>query len=65
MERRDWRKYNEALVMRGELWIKKELLSKIKEEVREVIKKRGRPCKFPTFLIIFFLTTKIQIQIRI
>ena len=53
MGRRDWRKYNEALVMRGELWIKKELLSKIKEEVREVSKKRGRPYKFPTFLIIF------------
>ena len=56
MGRREWRKYNEALVMRGELWIRKELLSKIKEEVREVSKKRCRPYKFPTFLIVFFIT---------
>jgi len=49
--------------MRGELWIKKEILSKIKEEVREVSKKRGRPYKFPTFLIIFFLILKYKFKL--
>jgi hypothetical protein len=55
MGRKDWKKYNETLVMRGELWIKKELLSKVKEEVREVSKKRGR--------IIFFLILKYKFKL--
>jgi transposase len=63
MGRREWREYNEALVMRGELWIRRELLSKIKEEVREVSKRRGRPYKFRTFLIIFFLILKYKFKL--
>ena len=35
MIERNWKKYNENLVKRGEIWIGKGILQKIKEKVRE------------------------------
>ena len=34
MIERNWKKYNENLVKRGEIWISKEILEKIKEKKR-------------------------------
>jgi len=35
MIERNWKKYNENLVKRGEIWISKEILQKIKKKIRE------------------------------
>ena len=45
MIERNWKKYNENLVKRGEIWISKEILQKIKEKNEEE-NKRGRPYKY-------------------
>jgi len=35
MIERNWKKYNENLVKRGEIWISKGILQKIKKKIRE------------------------------
>jgi hypothetical protein len=54
---RDWRLYNASLVKRGEIWVESSLISKIEEKDNEG-KKRGRPYKYSTFLILFLVILK-------
>ena len=54
---RNWKKYNENLVKRGEIWISKEILQKIKEKNEEE-NKRGRPYKYKSNFIKFILILK-------
>jgi transposase len=55
----NWQEYNKELVRRGEIWVSKELIGKIKEKEDDEKEKRGRPYKYPTFLILFLLIIKI------
>ena len=53
----NWRVYNNSLIKRGEVWIDSSLISKIEEKDNEG-KKRGRPYKYSTFLILFLVILK-------
>ena len=54
---RDWRLYNASLIKRGEIWVESSLISKIEEKDKEG-KKRGRPYKYSTFLVLFLVILK-------
>ena len=57
MIERNWKEYNENLVKRGEIWISKEILQKIKEKNEEE-NKRGRPYKYKSNFIKSILILK-------
>ena len=59
----NWGDYTEKLIKRGEVWVSKELLSKFEESDNEEYRKRGRPYKYPTLLIIFLLIIKYKFKL--
>ena len=66
MKNISWVEYNEKLVKREEIWVNRELfsVSKIQENQEDNGgKKRGRPYKYSTFLICFFLLIKYKFKL--
>jgi len=54
MTEKKWQRYNKNLVKRGEIWVSRDVLQKIKEKDEEE-NKRGRPYKYKSIFIKFML----------
>jgi IS5 family transposase len=64
VDKRDWKKYNEKLVSRGEAYVSLDFLVSWKENVKKLNKhKRGRPYTYPDSLMIFMAYLHILLSI--
>ena len=62
MAEKDWKKYNRNLVKRGEIWVSRDVLQKIKEKDEEE-NKRGRPYKYKSIFIKFILILRYMFNL--
>jgi len=65
--KRNWRRYNESLVKRGEVYLSFDFLDNWNHEIRTMnINKRGRPYEFPNSFIksTAFIRTLFSLQYR-
>ena len=64
MAENNWGKYNKNLVKRGEIWVSRDVLQKIKEKDEEE-NKRGRPYKYKSIFIKFILILRYMFNRRV
>ena len=63
-DKRDWKKYNEKLVSRGEAYVSMDFLRTWEGDVKKLNKhKRGRPYTYPASLMIFMAYLHILLDI--